>query len=91
MPSLKKGNTFFFSSDGNRKEGLKKLGKKNENSDLGIYFVIEKKDGELIFKDQTDGQLVMMGNERYEIKIPNSIKLNWETSGCNEKKSNKKQ
>lgn len=89
--SVKKGNTFFFSNDGNRKEGLKKLGKKNENSDLGIYFVIEQKNGELIFKDQTDGQLVMMSNERYEIKIPNSIKLNWETSGCKEKKENKKQ
>ncbi|MFK8060348.1 MAG: hypothetical protein AB8B78_09685 [Polaribacter sp.] len=84
--SPKFGSVFFHSDNADRKEGLKKLGKKNENSDLGIYFVIEQKDGELIFKDQTDRQLVMMSNERYEIKIPNSIKLNWETSGCKESK-----
>jgi hypothetical protein len=78
----------FFNYDGNRKKGLKKLGKKNKNSELGIYFTIEQKDGELIFRDNTDGQLVMMSNERYEIKLPNSIKLNWETNGCKEKKEN---
>ncbi|WP_288955051.1 hypothetical protein [uncultured Polaribacter sp.] len=80
--SLKKGRVVFFSNDGNRKEGLKRLGKKSENKDLGIYFTIEQKNGELIFKDQTEGQLVMVSNERYEIKIPNSIKLNWHTNGC---------
>ncbi len=82
--SIKKGRVVFFSNDGNRKEGLKRLGKKSENKDLGIYFAIEQKDGELIFKDQTDGQLVMFSNERYEIKIPNTIKLNWDTNSCKE-------
>ncbi len=73
----------FFNNDGKRKEGLKKLGKKNENTDLGIYFTIEQKGDELIFKDNTEGQLIMSSNEKYEIKIPNSIKLNWQTNACN--------
>ena len=61
---------------------MKKLGKNQENKDLGIFFTIEQKNGELIFKDNTDGQFVMFGNESYTIKIPNSLKLNWDTSGC---------
>lgn len=87
--SIRKGRVVFFSNDGKRKEGLKRLGKKAENKDYGIYFTIEQKDGELIFKDQTEGQLIMVSNERYEIKIPNSIKLNWHTNGC-EKATNKR-
>lgn len=75
----------FFNNDGKRKEGLKKLGKKNENTDLGIYFTIEQNGDELLFKDNKEGQLVMMSNERYLIKIPNSIKLNWQTNSCEEK------
>lgn len=65
-----------------KKKGLKRLGKKQENKELGIYFTIEQKDGELIFKDVSDGQFVMVSNESYSIKIPNSIKLNWDTSNC---------
>ncbi len=74
----------YFFSDSGRKEGLKKLGKKYENSEYGIYFLIEQKDGELIFKDQQPkrGQFVMFGNEHYEVKIPNSIKLDWKTNQC---------
>ncbi len=60
---------------------MKRLGKKQENKELGIYFTIEQKNGELIFKDK-EGQMVMFGNEKYSIKIPNSIKLNWDTSAC---------
>jgi hypothetical protein len=76
-------NLFFSRTDKSKKEGLKRLGKKQENKELGIYFTIEQKNGELIFKDnQTKGQFVMFGNEKYSIKIPNSIKLNWDTSGC---------
>ena len=82
-----KSNSVFFSrTDASKKEGLKRLGKKQENKELGIYFTIEQKNGELIFKDNTNGQVVMFGNEQYSIKIPNSIKLNWDTSGC--KKNN---
>ena len=65
-----------------KKEGLKRLGKNQENKELGIYFTIEQKDGELIFKDASEGQFVMVSNESYSIKIPNSIKLNWDTSNC---------
>lgn len=72
----------FFNNDGKRRKGLKKLGKKNENSDLGIYFLIEQNGDELFFKDNNEGQLVMMSNEKYEIKIPNSIRLNWQTNNC---------
>ncbi|APZ46871.1 hypothetical protein BW723_11510 [Polaribacter reichenbachii] len=79
-----KGNVFFLNNDGDRKNGLKKLGKKNENSDLGIYFIIEKNGDELVFKDNSEGQLIMMSNERYQIKIPNSIKLDWQTNNCKE-------
>lgn len=79
----------FTYEDPSRKVGLKKLGKKQENIDLGIYFTIEQKDGELIFKDETVGQFVMYGNESYEIMIPNSIKLNWNTNGCKAKNGQK--
>jgi hypothetical protein len=84
------GNFVFFSAnETKRKKGLKRLGKKQENKDLGIYFTIEQKDGELIFKDATNGQFVMLSNESYLIKIPNSIKLKWDTSNC--KKGNRNQ
>tara|TARA_R110001606_G_C15340903_1_gene646556 strand:- start:83 stop:1060 length:978 start_codon:yes stop_codon:yes gene_type:complete len=82
-------NIFFARTYKNKKKGLKRLGKKQENKELGIYFIIAQKNGELIFKDKTDGQVVMFGNEKYSIKIPNSIKLNWDTSNC--KKSNQSQ
>jgi len=84
----KSNNLFFSRTDAGKKEGLKRLGKKQENRELGIYFTIEQKNGELIFKDKTDGQVVMFGNEKYSIKIPNSIKLNWDTSGCRKSKNN---
>ena len=88
--SIKSNQVYFFRNDSKRKKGLKKLGKKNENSEFGIYFTIEQKGNELIFKDNTDGQFIMLSNERYEILIPNSIKLNWQTNGCKEKeKSNR--
>jgi len=89
FPNVKLNNLFFSRTDKNKKKGLKRLGKKQENKELGIYFIIAQKNGELIFKDKTDGQVVMFGNEKYSIKIPNSIKLNWDTSNC--KKSNQSQ
>lgn len=89
--SIKSGQVYFFNNDLKRKKGLKKLGKKNENSEFGIYFIIEQKGNELIFKDNTDGQLVMLSNERYEILIPNTIKLNWQTNGCKEKEVSQNQ
>jgi len=80
-------NSLFFSrSNSSKKVGLKRLGKKQENKEFGIFFTIEQKNGELIFKDNTNGQFVMFGNESYTIKIPNTLKLDWDTSGC--KKNN---
>ena len=77
-----RNNLFFSRTDQSKTEGLKRLGKKQENKELGIYFTIEKKNGELIFRDNAEGQLTMFGNEKYSIKIPNSLKLNWDTSAC---------
>jgi len=90
----RKGDTsyprlLFTYSDTKRRVGLKRLGKKQENVDLGIYFTIEQKNGELIFKDETTGQFVMYNGESYEIMIPNTIKLNWDTNGCRESSSQK--
>ena len=73
---------FLSKATNSKKEGLKRLGKNQENKELGIYFTIEQNEGELIFKDASDGQFVMVSNESYSIKIPNSIKLNWDTSNC---------
>ena len=82
--TTKKGGFVYYFSDANRKKGLKKLGKKNENRELGIYFTIEQKNGELIFMDETptNGQFVIFGDEKYEIQVPNSLKIAWETNGC---------
>lgn len=76
------GNLYFFNQDSKRRKGLKKLGKKQENLEFGIYFTIEQRDGVLSFKDNSKGQFVMLSNESYEIMIPNSLKLRWDTSGC---------
>lgn len=80
--SVVTGRVVFFNNDLNRKNGLKKLGKKSQNKDLGIYFIIEQKDGELLFKDQNQGSFIMTSNEKYLVKIPNSIKLKWHTNNC---------
>lgn len=84
-------SVIYTFSDTKRKEGLRRLGKKQENEDLGIYFVIEEKNGELIFKDETsDGQFVMYNSyESYEVMIPNSIKLKWDTNGCKQSSNQK--
>ncbi len=82
----KSNNLFFSRADASKKEGLKRLGKKQENKEFGIYFTIEQVNGELIFKDRK-GQMVMFGNEKYSIKIPNYIKLNWDSSACSKDKN----
>ena len=86
--SLSSSNFVFFNIDNDRKKGLKKLGKKNQNADLGIYFTIEERDGELLFKDQNQVRFIMASNERYLVKIPNTIKLNWSTNNCSEESKN---
>ena len=82
VKNVVRGNLYFANYDKDRKKGLKKLGKKEENHEFGIYFTIEQKDGVLTFKDNSQGQFVMLSNESYEIMIPNSLKLKWDTSSC---------
>ena len=87
----KDGKVIYLFNDTKRKQGLKKLGSQNKNADLGIYFIIEEKDGVLIFKDkkQTSSSLLMCGTEKYEVKVPNNLKLVWKTTNCNnEEESN---
>lgn len=88
--SSKKGQVFYLYPEGNRKQGLKKLGKKYENEELGIYFVIEQKNGELIFKDKKRKGLAftMYSGESYEVKVPNSVMINWTTGDCSDIKTN---
>ena len=81
----KDGKVIYLFNDFKRKQGLKKLGRQNENSELGIYFIIELKDNVLTFKDKKEnsGSLLMCGTEKYEVKVPNSLKLIWKTMSCN--------
>lgn len=85
----KDGKVLFIFNDSKRKQGLKKLGNQDENLDLGIYFTIEEKDGILMFKDKesNSNSLLMCGTEKYEVKVPNSVKLIWKTSSCNTEES----
>lgn len=91
IDSLSSKEAFFFNSfDIDRKKGLKKLGKKNENKELGIYFIIEQKGDQLVFKDNTESSFIMSAHrEQYKIKIPNSLQLNWDTNCSTEKKERK--
>tara|TARA_R110001632_G_scaffold152588_3_gene270290 strand:+ start:4460 stop:5416 length:957 start_codon:yes stop_codon:yes gene_type:complete len=89
--SIKTGNLVFFNNDSSRKIGLQKLGKKHENSDLGIFFTIEQNGDELVFKDQNQRSFIMSSNEKYQVRIPNSIKLNWQTNACENKKTSTNQ
>ena len=77
-----KGTVTYYLNDSEKRKGLKKLGKNVENEDLGIYFIIEQKDGELIFKEKKQNRLFMVRQEKYEVKIPNSLKLVWQTGKC---------
>ena len=67
-------------------KGLKKLGKKAAAKESGIYLKIEQKEGEIIIKDDIDNLLILSSGEKYEITIPNSIRLNWDTSDCSKAK-----
>jgi hypothetical protein len=86
---VKPKTVFFKKNDSKRERGLKKLGQKNKDIEDGIYFIIEQRDGELIFKDDTNLSVIMSRNkEQYKIKIPNSIKLDWQASECNKSGKN---
>lgn len=74
--------------DRERSKGLKKLGKSAAAKESGIYLHIEQKSKELIIRDDMENSFVMMNNEKYEITIPNSIKLTWLTNECGNQQIN---
>ncbi len=88
--SFKKGNHITYPSNNifrygsnKQKKGLKKLGKKSD-ADNGIYLKIEQKNGELLLYDITDNeQFVMVSGESYKIMVPNTLKLIWDATACN--------
>lgn len=71
--------------------GLKPLGTKSTNPADNLYLDIEEKEGELIIKDydsgKNKGQILVLNNQ-YELLIPNTIKLFWDTKGCKKTKAN---
>ncbi|NER14368.1 hypothetical protein GWK08_13020 [Leptobacterium flavescens] len=73
----------------NLKKGLKKLGTSNDPAD-NLYLDIEEKNGQLIIKDlEKDPNgltYTVSASAKYQIKIPNTVKLEWNTGNC--KKSN---
>lgn len=71
-----------FNDEQERSEGLKKLGKKAEAQESGIYLKIEQEDGKLTISDDLDNTFVMFNDEKYELLIPNTLKLVWDTNGC---------
>jgi hypothetical protein len=71
-----------FFDNKKRSEGLKKLGTKATNREKGIYLTVEQSGNELIIKDDQT-ELFVMTNEDYELLIPNSTKLRWNSSDCN--------
>ena len=74
-----------INEDEERSEGLKKLGKKAEAQESGIYLKIEQSNDELKISDDLDNTFVMFNDEKYELLIPNTLKLNWSTNGCENK------
>lgn len=78
---------FFYKTDEVEKsKGLKKLGEKAEAEENGIFLKIEQVGDELRITDNYDDMLVMVSDERYEISVPNAVKLEWDTNGCSSKR-----
>lgn len=71
----------------NRGEGLTLLGKKlNAENNNGIFLLVEQNEGELILTDDVKNSFYMTNNLSYEILIPNSVSIIWNTGGgCNKK------
>ncbi|WP_299682003.1 DUF4097 family beta strand repeat-containing protein [uncultured Dokdonia sp.] len=90
------GYTSFFNEEENKEleEGLTPLGNKSNNPADNLYLDITEKPGELIIKDyngisNNPGIINTVNfNNKYEILIPNSVKLLWNTEGCKKTNSN---
>jgi hypothetical protein len=79
-------------------KGLKPLGNKSKNPEDDLYLDITEKSGELIIRDyqfDATGQnnvIVASGftshTNKYELLIPNSVKLLWNTENCTKTNAN---
>ncbi|GGG32141.1 hypothetical protein GCM10011344_36320 [Dokdonia pacifica] len=87
--------TFFNEAENKElEEGLTPLGNKSNNPADNLYLDITEKPGELIIKDYnaTSNNTGIINavhfNNKYEMLIPNSVKLLWNTDGCKKTNSN---
>jgi len=81
-----------------REKGLKPLGDKSVSPADDLYLDITKNSGELIIRDYKSGNSGQNGafatssfasyNNKYELLIPNSVKLLWNAENCTKKNSN---
>ncbi len=89
-------NNFRYRLSNSAKEkelekGLQPLGTKSPHPADNLYLDIEQKPGELIIKDYTPDQgrfIYHNSNNLYELLIPNSIKLEWNTGNCKKTNAN---
>jgi len=79
-----------FSGEKDLEKGLKPLGTKSTNPADNLYLDIEQKPGELIIKDYSSEQKnnVFYVSHTYELLIPNTIKLLWNTDNCKKTTAN---
>ncbi|MEM6684168.1 MAG: hypothetical protein AAF617_00120 [Bacteroidota bacterium] len=81
-----------------REKGLKPLGTKSADPADNLYLDITEKSGELIIRDYSlnnsnknnvgIASSFVMRNNKYELLIPNSLKLSWNAENCTKKNSN---
>jgi hypothetical protein len=74
-------------------KGLKSLGNKSTNPADNLYLDIEENPGELIIRDYDNSKrneikYLFHFNNSYELLIPNTIKLLWNTENCAKTNSN---
>jgi len=81
---------YFVNSRSQKKleKGLKPLGNKSTNPADNLYLDITEKEGELIINDFSYSKVFINNSNKYEILIPNSIKLLWNTNNCSKTKAN---
>lgn len=88
--SVNTGSFYYklLNDNKNLEKGLKPLGNKSTNPADNLYLQIEQNAGELIIKDYESGSGSFVSGNQYELLIPNSIKLLWNTENCTKTKSN---